>query len=103
MSVTLLLSWALPIVVIVYLATLVRLVSSIRKEDGVYWQSIGNPSLWEPNGQAEILKRVFFPKLFPREVAERHRHGINAVRFLGVAGLVIFAAVLLLIWLGGFE
>lgn len=103
MTANLFLSWALPVVVIAYLVTLVRLVSSIRKEDSAYWQSIGNPSLWDPNGQAEILKRVFLPKLFPGEIAERHKAGINVVRFLGLAGLAIFAAVMLLIGLGSFE
>ena len=100
MAANLFLSWTLPIVVVAYLVTLVRLVSSIRKENSAYWQSIGNPSLWDPNGQAAILKRVFLPKFFPGEIAERHKAEINVVRFLGLAGLAIFAAILLLIGLG---
>lgn len=103
MVANLFLSWTLPVLVIAYVVTLVRLVSSIRKQDSAYWQSIGNPSLWDPNGQAAILKRVFLPKFFPREIAERHKAGIKVVRFLGLAGLAIFAVVLLLIALGSFE
>lgn len=96
------LSWALPIVVVAYLMALARLVSLIRKENSVYWQAIGNPSLWDPNGQAAILKRVFIPKFFPVEIAERYKLKINIVRLLGLAGLVIFSAILLLIGLGSF-
>lgn len=103
MAANLFLSWALPAVVIAYLVTLVRLVSSIRKEDSAYWRSIGNPSLWDPNGQMAILKRVFLPKFFPGEIVERYKVEINVVRLLGLAGLAIFAATLLLIGLGSFE
>ncbi len=97
------LSWALPIIVVAYLVVLIRLVSLIRKEEGAYWQTIGNPSLWDPNGQAAILKRIFIPKFFPKRIAERHKLEINIVRILGIAGLIAFAAILLLIGLGRFE
>jgi hypothetical protein len=46
---------------------------------------------------------VFLPKFFPEEIATRHKAEINVVRFLGLASLAIFAAVLLLIALGSFE
>lgn len=103
MKTNLLISWAFPIVVVAYLIMLIVLVSSIRREFRAYWNSIGNPGLWEPNGQAEILERIFWPKLLPTEIAERYRLKIHVVRTLGVAGLVLFAMILLLIWQGGFE
>lgn len=103
MRASLLISWAFPVVVVAYLIMLARFVSSIRNEFRDYWQSIGNPNLWDPNGQLAILRRIFWPKLFPREIVDRYSLKINVVRILGVAGLVFFVVILLLIWQGGFE
>lgn len=99
----LLISWAFPVVIVIYLVTLARLASSIRDEFHDYWKSIGDPGLWDPNGQMKILKIVFLPRLLPKEIAGRYGLRINVVRILGIMGLVLFAVILLLIWHGGFN
>ena len=103
MDIVLLISWALPIFVLAYLVALAAFVSSIRKNRSNYWQSIGNPSLWEPNGQIAILKRVLLPRAMPHEVAQSYRAWVIWIRVLAILSGLSVAAVFLMIWLGAFE
>ncbi len=98
-----LISWAFPLVVVAYMVLLVSFMTVIRREHRDYWKSIGSPGLWEPNGQVEILKRVFLPSRLPAQIAGRHRLLLNSIRMLAVLGLVLFFSILLMIWLGMFD
>lgn len=101
--VTLIISWAFPIVVVVYLVMLTRFVGTMKSAHQDYWRSIGDPGLWDPNGQALILGKVFLPNRLPEQVVSRHKGSLIAIRGLALLGILLFAAILLMIWLGVYE
>lgn len=96
-------SWGFPLVVVAYLVVLVSFVSMMRRDYHEYWKSIGSPGLWEPNGQAAILKRVFLPRQLPAQIATRHGLWLKSIRILAALGVALFLTVLLMIWLGMFD
>lgn len=98
-----LISWAFPLAVVAYLISLVGFISRIRREENDFWQSIGNPGLWEPNGQMAILKRVFLPGQMPERIALQYKGRIKAIRVFALLSLVLFVSVLLMIFMGVFE
>lgn len=103
MTAIMLLSWALPIAVVAYLVALVSFVSMMRREHGEYWHSIGNPGLWEPNGQTAILKTVFLRQKLPAQIITQHGLWLNLVRIFGGLSAALFVTVLIMIWMGRFN
>lgn len=103
MFLRILISWLFPIVVILYLVSLMKFVSEVKKSNAEYWRSIGSPDLWGVSGQATILKKVFLPNQFPEEIAGRYKVRLYAIRILAFVGLGAFSVILLMIWLGMFE
>lgn len=103
MIIKILISWMFPVIVILYLVSIMKLISDVRRNNEEYWKSIGNPDLWGVNGQAIILKKIFLAGHFPEKIAERYKARLRGVRVLAFLGLVNFLIILSMIWLGMFE
>jgi hypothetical protein len=103
MVIKLIISWLFPLTTFGYLFVLTRFISSVRKHHATYWKSIGDPKLWNANGQIAIFRRVFLPGRFPVDISSRYKVHILFIRVLAFLSLILFVSILLMIWLGMFE
>jgi hypothetical protein len=68
-----------------------------------YWESIGNPSSFDPNGQVKVLKLIFLPKTLPANIYVVYEKKILAIRGLAGAGMIFFIVIIVLGLLGEYE
>lgn len=98
-----LVSWGFPLIVACYLYFLYKFISAIKVEQKEYWESIGNPSSSDPNGQAKVLKLIFLPKALPASIFVAYEKKILAIRGLAYVGVIFFAAIIVLGLLGQYK
>lgn len=98
-----LVSWLLPISILVYLVMLIRLVIKLKRDQVEYWKLIGSPSISDPNGQVVILWKVIYGSELPDSVASVYKRELATVRVLFILNTVLFIAVTAMILGGVFE
>lgn len=98
-----LIAWAFLLITIAYLIALTRLASSLKGDFREHWESIGDPSIWDARGQQAILGIIIWPNRFTSELLAHHWRRIKIVRMLGIADLICFSVLLLMIFNGTFD
>lgn len=96
-------SWGFPLIVVCYLCFLYKFISTIKVEQKEYWESIGNPSSSDPNGQAKVLKLIFLPRALPAKIFVAYEKSILAIRGLAYTGVVFFITIIVLGLLGKYK
>ncbi|WP_293373492.1 hypothetical protein [Nevskia sp.] len=74
--------WLFPLSLISYLIYILRIIHTIKKKHPEYWNSIGAPSLSDPNGQIKILKVILVPNCMPEKISEDYKIEKFVVRLL---------------------
>lgn len=103
MSITVIISWVLPIVVIMYLVAIISLVKKLKREQRLFWAEMGEPSMSDPSGQLSIISTLIFGKGCPENIASLYRTHILIVRALAILSLICFVLVWFLISAGAFD
>ena len=93
------LAWAFLVTLVTYLWSMTALVVSLKRDQKIFWQSVGNPSISDPNGQIIILKTVFFRGRIPSEINRIYSKQLLAARSSGALGISLFTGLLLLMLL----
>jgi len=103
MSIRLIISWLFPISIGAYLLMLTRVIAKIKREQTEYWVQIGSPSLSDPNGQAAVFQKISFGVGLPDSVASTYKKELMAVRILLSLGVILFIAIIVMIYGGAFD
>lgn len=88
--IVILLSWTMLIAILVYLVTLVALITGLKNEQVEYWQRISSPRLLDPNGQISVFWKIICGADIPKNVAAKYKLKLKIVRMSLIVGLSIF-------------
>src|SRR5690348_6222762 len=95
-----LIGWVLLVSGAMYLGTLFRIVTLLRRNYVEYWKRIGSPSLFDPNSITTIFPKIIFGRDMPEDAVSLYRPLLWAMRVSLVVGTVVFAFAMAIIALG---
>ena len=98
-----LIGWLAFIFILVYMVSLLRLYSVLKKEWKDFWLFSGAPSITDPNGQIRIFSMLVLGKGLSDDFRLKHRVAILTLRYSFFLGFLFFLLIFLMIFFGAYD
>ena len=96
-------SWAFPCLVAVYLVVLLRVMKKVARDHQVYWEEIGSPSWSDPKGQMIILSKFVFGFKLSKTIEAEYKNSFTLLRTTCALSVVSFIIITVLMFAGAYE
>jgi len=94
------LGWLMLVTVVIYLFMLFKLASTLNRDRNQYWVQLGQPSLFNPNGQVTIFWKIICGVGMPNQIMSTYNIQLVSVRISLAVGVASFLALLILAFSG---
>lgn len=98
-----LIGWFAFVFILVYMVSLLKLYSVLKKEWKDVWLCCGAPSITDPNGQIKIFSLLVLGKGLSDDFRVKNRAAILTVRFSFFFGFLSFIFIFLMIFFGAYD
>ncbi|MCH2558281.1 MAG: hypothetical protein MK005_13385 [Alcanivorax sp.] len=103
MNIGILIGWVAGVFLIVYMVSVVRLYSVLKKEWRWFWEEKGAPSITDPNGQIKIFSLLVLGRGLDDDFREKNRRSIALVRVSFFVASLSFLLICAMIFLGAYD
>lgn len=103
LNIGILIGWMAGVFLIVYMVSVVRLYSVLKKEWRWFWEEKGAPSITDPNGQIKIFSLLVLGRGLDDKFREKNRRSIALVRTSFFATFLLLLLISAMIFLGAYD